>query len=49
LKHLSEDVRAVGHQAVDTTVEQRVHLVGVVDGPDMDVETHGVGAAYEPA
>ena len=41
-------VRAVGHQPVDTTVEQLAHLVGVVDRPHVDVLADRVRAAYEP-
>ena len=47
-EHVPEYVGAVGDQAVDTTVEQLAHLVGVVDGPDVHVLAGGVGPAYEP-
>ena len=32
-EHVLEYVGAIGHQAVDTTVQQLDHLDGIVDGP----------------
>ena len=42
-EHGLEYVGAVGHQTVDTTVDQRAHLVGVVDRPHVHVLARGVG------
>ena len=42
-----EDVGPVGDQTVDTAIEQFLHFVGVVDRPDMDVDSGSVRTAYE--
>ena len=47
-EHVLEQVGAVGEQAVDAAVEELAHLVGVVDGPDVDVLAGGVRPAYQP-
>ena len=42
-----QQVGAIGDQSVDPEVEQVVHLVGLVDGPHVHVETCGVRTSYE--
>ena len=46
-EHRPEYVGPVGHQAIDTTVQERLHLVGVVDGPDVHVHARPVRASYQ--
>lgn len=48
-EHLAQQVGPVGHQAVDAEVEQLVHVVGVVDGPHVDVQPERVGPAEQAA
>src|SRR6478735_11611696 len=42
LEHSSQHRREVGHDAVDAEVEQAVHLVRIVDGPDVHVASEAV-------
>ncbi len=39
---LAEDEGAVGHQAVDTEVEEAVHLGAIVDRPHVDLEAEAM-------
>lgn len=39
---LAEDARTVGHDPVDTEIEETMHLVGLIDGPDVDVQVEVV-------
>ena len=47
LQDFLEQVRAVGDDPVHPEVQQPVHLRGVVDGPDMDLQPVPVGAPDE--
>lgn len=47
LEHPLQDRRAVGHDPVHAEVDQQRHLVGVVDGPDVDGEAGAVGGRDE--
>ena len=46
-QHLGKGVDAVGDDAIDTEVEEPVHLGRVVDGPDVHVLAEVVGALHE--
>ena len=46
-EHVLEHVDAVADEAVDAEVEQRSHLVGVVDGPDVHLLAVAVGRLDE--
>jgi hypothetical protein len=47
LEHVAEQLRPVGHDAVDAEVEQPSHLLVVVDRPDVDRYTPGMGVTDE--
>lgn len=47
LEHPLQDRGAVGHDPVHAEVDQQRHLVGVVDGPDVDGEAGAVGSCDE--
>ena len=36
-QHIPENSRSVGHEPVHTQVEESVHLIRIIDGPDMDL------------
>jgi len=44
---VSEDVGAVGHQAVDASVDEECHLLGIVDGPHVHGQPDRVRASHQ--
>ena len=48
-QHIFQHCGPVGHEAIDANVDQPVHLHGVVNGPDMNVEPQSMRTPYELA
>lgn len=48
-QHLNGDVRAVGHDAVHTRIQEPVHRGGVIDRPDVHLDARGVKGTEHPA
>ena len=44
-----EQARLVGHDPIHPEVQEAVHLGGVVNGPDVDLEAPVVGMAHKSA
>ena len=44
-----EQARLVGHDPIYSEVQEPVHLVGVINGPDVDLEAPVVCMAHESA
>ena len=47
-EHVPEYVRAISHDAVDTTVQEGVHLDRVVDRPHVHLDAYGLRPSDEP-
>jgi hypothetical protein len=44
---IAKDGGAVGHEAIDTTVDQFVHRGRIIDRPHVDIDPHRVGGLDE--